>query len=185
MCSKNALEECCPHLTTTSFYGQVERLQSAGYPASVLASVAEGVLGRLRAEAQPCAESMTSRQKVAVIPYMHRLSHHLKKVAQRTDYTVVFSAPNKLLKLCRLSDPDVIRGKSCGTKYRTAYVECVEGVVYKIPVRCKRVYVGQTGRCLYDRLREHANKRTPKKRERWLSSPALLHVHPSSTKQVQ
>ena len=32
---------------------------------------------------------------------------------------------------------------------------CVSGVVYKIPLSCGKVYIGQTGRCLNDRLREH------------------------------
>lgn len=158
LCFKNALEKSCPHLTAASFYGQVERLQSAGYPAPVLTSVAEGLLGGLRGKTQPRADPMEGRQKVAVIPYMHQLSHNLRKMAQRSNVKVVFSAPNKLLKLCRLSDPEAVRGRHCNTKHRKAYVECVEGVVYKIPLRCNRFYVGQTGRCLNDRLREHANK---------------------------
>lgn len=41
-------------------------------------------------------------------------------------------------------------------KHVNKYVECAVGVVYKIPLGCGKVYIGQTGRCLNERLREHA-----------------------------
>lgn len=37
-------------------------------------------------------------QKLAVIPYVHGLSHNLKKVVQRYDVKVMFSAPHKVSK---------------------------------------------------------------------------------------
>lgn len=36
------------------------------------------------------------RGKVVVIPYMHSVSHHLKKIGQRLNVKVVFSAIDKL-----------------------------------------------------------------------------------------
>lgn len=36
------------------------------------------------------------------------------------------------------------------------YVKCNEGAEYEIPLVCGKVYIGQTGRCTNDRLREHA-----------------------------
>lgn len=91
-------------------------LHSAGSPARVLTSATVGVLGRLNAKAKACAESMMSRTKVAVVPYMHRLTRSLKKVAQRSDARLVISAQNRLFTLRRMRDPLVIREQSCGTK---------------------------------------------------------------------
>lgn len=35
---------------------------------------------------------------------------------------------------------------------------CAQSVVYRFPFSCGKVYIGQTGRCLNDRLREHKQK---------------------------
>lgn len=32
---------------------------------------------------------------------------------------------------------------------------CVKDVIYSVPLSCSRVYIGQTGRCVNQRLREH------------------------------
>lgn len=77
-------------------------------------------------------------------------------MAERYDVPVVFSAPKKLSALCRkINDPE---GKSdeCKKKHQNKFVECHTGVVYDIPLSCGRSYVGQTGRCVNDRAREHA-----------------------------
>lgn len=42
------------------------------------------------------------------------------------------------------------------TKHRKPYVSCATGLVY-IYLHCGSVYIGQTGRCLNIRLREHAS----------------------------
>lgn len=34
-------------------------------------------------------------------------------------------------------------------------MKCAEGVVYEIPLSCGRSYIGQTGRCVNERVREH------------------------------
>uniref|UniRef100_A0A224Z9Z8 Tick transposon n=1 Tax=Rhipicephalus zambeziensis TaxID=60191 RepID=A0A224Z9Z8_9ACAR len=54
-------------------------------------------------------------------------------------------------------------------KHRQQFVQCCEGVVYKIPLSCGRYYVGQTGRCANDRMREHANKVSKQARDSQLS----------------
>lgn len=46
------------------------------------------------------AEKVQQRRKVAVIPYIHSLSHGLKNVTNRYDIEVVFSAPKKLKRVC-------------------------------------------------------------------------------------
>lgn len=44
---------------------------------------------------------------------------------------------------------------SCTIKHGMRFVSCTCNVVYCIPFSCGRKYIGQTGRCLNIRLREH------------------------------
>lgn len=44
----------------------------------------------------------------------------------------------------------------CQTRHARRFVDCASAVIYEIPLTCEKVYVGQTGRCVNDRLREHA-----------------------------
>ncbi|KAM7300930.1 hypothetical protein ISCGN_016507 [Ixodes scapularis] len=76
--------------------------------------------------------------------------------AGRCDVDVLFSAPDKLSRLCRAVNPSSRAATACSTRHRDRFVRCSEGVVYSLPLTCGRRYVGQTGRCLNDRLREHA-----------------------------
>lgn len=97
------------------------------------------------------------RQKISVIPYVHGVSHALKKIVGKAGVKLVFSAPRKLGRLCKKVNVDNTKEQACVKKHRTQYVECVSNVVYDIPLSCGLSYTGQTGRCLNDRLREHAN----------------------------
>ncbi|XP_049276158.1 uncharacterized protein LOC125760315 [Rhipicephalus sanguineus] len=98
-------------------------------------------------------------KKVAVIPYIHRISHNLKEAAQKAGVEVAFSAPQKLSRLCRLTEPCSSAPLIYDVKHRVKFVQCQKGVVYNIPLSCGKVYIGQTGRCLNERLREHSNNR--------------------------
>ena len=70
---------------------------------------------------------------------------------------VVFSAPQKLSRLCRLTEPCSSAPLICDVNHRVKFVQCQKGVVYNIPLSCGKVYIGQTGRCLNEHLREHSN----------------------------
>ncbi|XP_077553291.1 uncharacterized protein LOC144168094 [Haemaphysalis longicornis] len=114
---------------------------------------AEGSLKNLNVE--KCLSENTEKKKVAVIPYLHNTSHRLKKIAGRINVRVVLSAPNKMNRLCSMTNPYRKGPVLCGKQHRTPFVECAVGVVYEVPLSCGRQYIGQTGRCLNDRLREH------------------------------
>lgn len=88
-----------------------------------------------------------------VIPYIHRLSHNVKKVAARYNVRIVCSAPCKLAKVCPMMTKKP--PETCSKKHDTRYTQCVKNVVYSIPLKCERVYIGQTGRCFNERAREH------------------------------
>lgn len=45
--------------------------------------------------------------------------------------------------------------KGCGVKHRQKFVEGQKCVVYKIPLSCGRVCIGQSGRCINEHLGEH------------------------------
>uniref|UniRef100_A0A224Z1C0 Tick transposon n=1 Tax=Rhipicephalus zambeziensis TaxID=60191 RepID=A0A224Z1C0_9ACAR len=87
---------------------------------------------------------------------MHQITHRLKKVGQRMGVRVVSSAPRKLSQLAKLTCAAGHKKQLCKTKHRTRFVNCISNVVYRIPLSCGACYIGQTGRCLNDRLREHA-----------------------------
>lgn len=93
---------------------------------------------------------------MAFIPYVHGLAHNLKHIGNRYSVDVKFTARNKLARLCpRVNKPKELSG--CTVKHRkpNQYVECILKVVYMIPISCGKVYIGQSGRCVNERLMEH------------------------------
>lgn len=161
MCLKNALSKSCVHMLDESFRKQASRLQTAGYPTYLIVAVAECLLKE--SKGMHCNASTNDRptpenRNVAVVPYIHQVSHNLKKIAARVNTRVVFSAPFKLSKLCKKTNPDKTAQSECSIKHRKPFVQCVTNVVYRIPLSCGRAYIGQTGRCLNVRLGEHCNK---------------------------
>ncbi|CAN8002604.1 unnamed protein product, partial [Ixodes hexagonus] len=97
-CLKNSIFKSCPHSGLASFARQVSRLLSAGYPAHLLTSVAESLLKQIKkGETSPRkSRDRNSNQRPVVIPYIHNISHNLKKIGNRANIDVVFSALNKL-----------------------------------------------------------------------------------------
>lgn len=59
-------------------------------------------------------------------------------------------AVNKLYK-----DRPISVSNECSKRSDHQVVECKRNVVYKIPFKCGKCYVGQTGRCVNVRLKEH------------------------------
>lgn len=86
---------------------------------------------------------------------MHKIVHHLKKVGKRAIVKVVFSAPNKLSTMCSRVNKTAGTQQSCSIRHANQFVNCAEGAVYSVPLSCGKKYVGQTGRCLNERLKEH------------------------------
>ncbi|XP_077516777.1 uncharacterized protein LOC144127755 [Amblyomma americanum] len=161
LCFRNALNRSCFHTVEESLMKQTARLGAAGYPSELLVSVAEGVLKEKKAEGQTgCNQQKGQRddkQKVVVIPYMHKISHNLKKIAKKADVKVVFSAPEKLIKLCKATNPMKKPRPGCKINHQNPFVACDQGVVYEIKLTCGSRYIGQAGRCLNERLLEHNN----------------------------
>lgn len=139
---------------------QIRRLGDAGFLADVLTAVGESMQQKIKNQnKRDSGNERMEGKKVEVVPYLHGVSHNLKKVAQRHGVTAVFSAPCKLSGLCsRIAMASEGRKpKSCTVKHANKFVACSTRVVYKLPLSCGRVYTGQTGRCVNDRAREHNN----------------------------
>lgn len=73
---------------------------------------------------------------------------------------VVSSAERKVGQICsavgrRIDTPGQHYKRGCSVKHGKQFVACAQTVVYRLPLACGKVYVGQTGRCLNIRLREH------------------------------
>ena len=106
------------------------------------------------------------------MPYVHGLSHGLKKIGNKYGVNVVFSAPAKLSKVCnmvskRKEDTSESRQSECVVHHRNKYVTCEVGLVYQVPLTCGKSYIGERARCINMRLREH---------ERSLSNAPALHL---------
>lgn len=94
-------------------------------------------------------------KKPVVVPYIHKASHKLKKIGARHELNVVFSAPVKLKGMCqKVNDPEA-KKEECRTRHANRYVECEVGIVYTSPLTCGKAYIGQSGRSLNERLKEH------------------------------
>lgn len=159
---ESALRKTCAHRTEVAFQQQGTRLRSAGYPSHLLLTVAKAMLKAARRQVsddtQAANQEKEKRKNVVVVPYIHAVAHNLKKTGKRAGVNVVFSAPEKLIRLCSKVNTRERKRRECGTRHHNQFVACKEEVVYSLPLDCKRSYIGQTGRCINDRLREHHNK---------------------------
>lgn len=103
-CFITSLGKSCEHKMNDSFREQSERLTTAGYQTLVQGSAAEGLLRRSLSVVNVSPDGLTQdTQNFAGIPYMHRIARNLKKVTQCGNVKVVFSAPEKLRNLCKIS----------------------------------------------------------------------------------
>lgn len=127
-----------------------------------------------------CTSQHESIKNIAVIQYVHGLSHRFKKVGAKFGISFLFSTPNKLGKVgavVKRIDEGMGKRVGCKIKHQNKFVPCKIGVVYHIPLSCSRAYVRQTGRCVNARLLEHQNS-LPKKLT-WQNNALNVAVHHS------
>lgn len=142
---RNALERSCVHHITESVERQWKRLINVGYDDSFIKRQLEIFMkDRRDTEQKP-------RNRFAVIPYFHDISQNLKACARQFGVDTVFSSDFRLSKLT----PFQIPTRKCKKAHREKSVCCETDVVYEIPLECGFKYVGQTSRCINDRLNEH------------------------------
>ena len=124
------------HLTTTPSVISKEKkhlssvLVSNGYPSSFIR--------KLTKTTRPTGNNNPTQEfkSTAVLPYIKGVSEVLRHCLQQQGVRTVFKSDTKTPK-------DTLEpGKQ-------------DGVVYKIPCECGKVYIGETGRAMHDRIKEH------------------------------
>ena len=88
------------------------------------------------------AEPANDFKATAVLPYVKGLSQQLRRCLQQQGVRAVFKSETTLRS-------QLVRPKDAVDPAKQ------DGVVYKIPCECGKVYIGQTRRLMQDRIKEH------------------------------
>ena len=110
-------------------------LVSNGYPSSFIRKLTKTT--RPTANNEPTQEF----QSTAVLPYIKGVSEVLRRCLQQQDIRTVFKSDTTL--------------RSYLVRPKDALEPDKQGVVYKIPCQYGKVYIGETGRAMKDRIKEH------------------------------
>lgn len=131
---------------------QLGRLRNAGYGDGVIWSACRKLLNLVKKDSSAACDVVKKKEKeIVAIPYLKNVSHRLKKVWSRYNVNVVFSAKNKLNRLCSTIEESISKkGQACsgGVKHEKQFVLCKSSVAYCVPLNCCHFCVGQTGRYL-------------------------------------
>ena len=111
-------------------------LVSNGYPFSFLQKLTK--TGRPNDSTKPATEFKAT----AVLPYVKGVSEQLRRSLQQQGVRAVFKSETTLRSHLVLPKDAVNPAKQ-------------DGVVYRIPCECGKVYIGETGRPMQDRIKEH------------------------------
>ena len=95
----------------------------------------------------PCAEDQQSKKSpqfksTAVLPYVQGVSEPLRRCLEQQGIRPVFKSETALRS-------HLVRPKDTVDPVKQ------DGVVYRIPCECGKVYIGETGRSMYERIKEH------------------------------
>ena len=106
--------------------------RSNGYPSSFVQKI---TLVRTSPSKEPVAEFKST----SVLPYVQGVSEPLRRCLEQQGIRTVFKSETTL---------------------RSHLVDTVDpanqdGVVYRIPCECGKVYIGETGRSMHERIKEH------------------------------
>ena len=130
------------HLITTPSVISKEKkhlssvLVSNGYPSSFIQKLTKTT--RPTANNEPTQEFKST----AVLPYIKSVSEVLRRCLQQQGVRTVFKSDTTLRSYLVRPKDTLEPGKQ-------------DGVVYKIPCECGKVYIGETGRAMQDRIKEH------------------------------
>ena len=111
-------------------------LVSNGYPSSLVRKLAKTT--GVTANKKPTQEFKST----AVLPYIKGLSEVLRRCLQHQGRQTVYKS-DTTLRSHLIRPKDALEPKT------------QDGVVYKIPCECGKVYIGETGRSMRERIKEH------------------------------
>lgn len=145
----NAFKRSCEHRVGFALGSQLQRVVRAGYRDGQIGRSLFSSLFALFEHA--VSESNTERKPIrVVVPFFHAISHNLKAVASKFNIQLVFSNDFRLDRLT----PFTGQKPTCKS-HRAPVLPCQSNVLYDIPMACGFRYIGQTSRCVNDRIREH------------------------------
>ncbi|XP_033097623.1 uncharacterized protein LOC117101698 [Anneissia japonica] len=107
-------------------------------------------------------------RKYVCLPYLVQLSHRIQHILLQADVKVFHNAPNKLSRTLQTHKEKPPAQSQLG--------------VYRISCECGKVYIGETGRDLRTRLKEHQGHARRGEQEK--SSIALPSITPNTLEQV-
>jgi len=109
-------------------------LVSNGYPSFVQKIT--------KARTTPRRESIVEFKSTAVLPYVQGVSESLRRCLEQQGIHTVFKSDTTLRS-------HLVRPKDIINPAKQ------DGVVYRIPCECGKVYIGETGRSMQERIEEH------------------------------
>lgn len=111
---------------------QCERLSKAGYPVSVQVSMAAGILTDLRNDNQHNRDA-TAHYKTNIVPLFTPFHTALRRLLSERMYAWFFSAPSKLVSICKLANSKKKVQPVCDTSHRPESTVCISNAVYQFP----------------------------------------------------
>ena len=107
---------------------------SNGYPPSFVQKITKPRIA-------PRRERMAEFKSTAILPYVWRVLEPLRRCLEQQDIRTVFKSDMTLRShLVRLKTVDLAKQ---------------DGMVYRIPCEYSKVYIGETGRSMQERIKEH------------------------------
>lgn len=82
-CGCAAVTQSCQHKQSESFEARLSRLQLSGYPSFSVSSVCESLFQKTKGASSIKEKQKDKSNNLHVMPYIHRVSHNIKKVASR------------------------------------------------------------------------------------------------------
>jgi hypothetical protein len=149
----------CEHGTHSSINQQIDKLKKSGMPVDRIAATLRNVWHKVNRSGLKKVKKEWIKKRTAVIGFAHRISHSIRKTAKAFDSQISFKYTKKFKSLAgsfeRYRLKRLETRKSCTHRKDISNIECEDGVVYKLPLKCGANYIGETGKCFNLRLQQH------------------------------
>jgi hypothetical protein len=152
-CLKTAVLRSCPCGMKKSLEIREDRLRVAGYPEDFMMQQKVKIIMNWNRKKKESQED--KRMKYVGIQRYHKLTHVIGKQAGKRDVKVVskYQVKNKNIMYMKKAIGKTVNG--CEEKHKKSPFECEKNCVYSIGLSCNRQYIGQTSKCVNERLGEH------------------------------
>lgn len=138
---RDRAKNICTKSTRNNELARLNKIfQANGYPKSTINKV---LYSKHQPQSPPTQTEPEQKPKIFFTPYVRGISEKIKRACHQLGIRAVFKSQNTLRQT-------LMRAKERRPE------EAKRGVVYEVPYAgCSHVYIGETGRSLNDRLKEH------------------------------